>query len=455
MTQQQEAPRRTRLSRDLVLSAAVSLADRTGFDGLTMRTLAQEFGVVPMALYKHVANKEDLLDGMIDIVFSEVAIPTGPDWKTAMRDRSISMREALVRHRWAVGFMESRMRPGPANLRHHNAVMGCLREAGFSFSTTVHAYSTLDSYTYGFLLQEKTLPFDNAEESGKVAAQKLELAPAEAAAQFPYLIEVVMELGMAGYDYDVEFLVGLDLILDGIEKLRPDWVEFTRHAAAMNTGVAVSSTETVWAASSQTVSSRRAERVDGLAGARRPRDADPLPLTVFLHRVVGVQPRHQALALVAVLDEEDEGTRIRFDRVDRAGVRQTGRDQPVSVRFRPPFGDAAVAVVHQRERSEHEIHDVERVGVVADFGREIPARESVDTGGTDERDPLHQLAAGDAVPQRDEVGRGVVHEHPQRRGKPFSHAVELAQRLAIGGVRREPDARVRPYSAAGSRFRGR
>jgi AcrR family transcriptional regulator len=224
MTQQQEAPRRTRLSRDLVLTTAVALADRNGFEGLTMRTLAQEFGVVPMALYKHVANKEDLLDGMVDIVFGEVDIPSGPDWKTAMRQRSLSMREALVRHRWAVNFMESRMRPGPANLRHHNAVMACLRQAGFSFRTTVHAYSTLDSYTYGFLLQEKVLPFDNAEESGEVAAQKLSMQPAELAAQFPYLIEVVTELGVAGYDYDVEFVTGLDLILDGIEKLRPEWV---------------------------------------------------------------------------------------------------------------------------------------------------------------------------------------------------------------------------------------
>ncbi len=231
MTQQQETPRRTRLSRELVLSTAVAVADKTGFEGLTMRTLAHEFGVVPMALYKHVANKEDLLDGMVDIVFSEVDVPSGPDWKTAMRERSISMRRALVRHRWAVGFMESRMRPGPANLRHHNAVMGCLRQAGFSFRTTVHAYSTLDSYTYGFLLQEKTLPFDSAEESGEVAAQKLSMQPAEVAAQFPYLIEVVMELGMAGYDYDVEFEVGLDLILDGIEKLRPEWVDSSESVA--------------------------------------------------------------------------------------------------------------------------------------------------------------------------------------------------------------------------------
>jgi AcrR family transcriptional regulator len=221
-----DAPRRQRLSRELVLSRAVQLADQVGIEGLSMRALAQEFGVVPMALYKHVANKDDLLDGMVDIVFAEVPVnPTG-GWKAAMRDRAVSMRQALVRHRWAVGFMESRMRPGPANLHHHNAVMGCLREAGFSFRTAVHAYSTIDSYTYGFLLQEKTLPFDSAEESGEVAAEKLSAQPdvAAAAAAFPYLFEVVMELGAAGYDYDTEFVVGLDLILDAIEKLRPQWV---------------------------------------------------------------------------------------------------------------------------------------------------------------------------------------------------------------------------------------
>jgi AcrR family transcriptional regulator len=112
------------LSRDRVLHAAVTLADGAGFEGLARRRLAQELGVVPMALYKHVADKEDLLDGMVDIVFAEIDFPSvGADWKTAMRQRAISMREALMRHRWAIGLMEGRMRPGPANLRYHNSVM--------------------------------------------------------------------------------------------------------------------------------------------------------------------------------------------------------------------------------------------------------------------------------------------------------------------------------------------
>lgn len=222
--QQQQAPRRVRLNRDRVLRAAVTLADHAGIEALTMRTLAQELGVVPMAPYKHVANKEDLLDGMVDIVFGEVEFPSsGADWKAAMRQRAISMREALSRHRWAIGLMESRMQPGPANLRHHNAVMKCLREAGFSFQTAVHAYSALDSYIYGFALQEKTLPFQTPEESAQVAETKLAMQPPSIAEEYPYLVEVVVELGKSGYDYAVEFEVGLDLLLDGIEKLRPEW----------------------------------------------------------------------------------------------------------------------------------------------------------------------------------------------------------------------------------------
>jgi len=122
-----------------------------------MRGLAQELGVVPMALYKHVANKDELLDGMVDIVFGEIESPSiGGDWRSEMRRRALSARDALKRHGWAIGIMETQT-PGPANLRNHNAVMGCLREAGFSFEAAIHAYSVQDAYIYGFALQEKTL----------------------------------------------------------------------------------------------------------------------------------------------------------------------------------------------------------------------------------------------------------------------------------------------------------
>ena len=115
------------------------------------------------------------------------------------------------------------MRPGPADLRHHNAVMQCLREAGFSFRTAVHAYSALDSYIYGFALQEKTSGFGTPQESGEVAETKLARLPTSVAKDYPYLIEVAVELGQSGYDYAVEFEVGLDLLLDGIDQLRPQW----------------------------------------------------------------------------------------------------------------------------------------------------------------------------------------------------------------------------------------
>ncbi|MGH1526704.1 TetR/AcrR family transcriptional regulator C-terminal domain-containing protein [Leifsonia sp. L25] len=169
---------RATLTADRVIDAGLALADADGLDGLSMRTLAQRLGVVPMALYKHVSNKDELIDGMVDRVWAEVEPPSPPfAWRDAMRRRAASLRSALLRHRWAVGLMESRMRPGLANLSQHDAMMGCLRRSGFSFRTAVHVTSALDAYVYGFALQEKTLPFDTAEESGEVAEQKLEATP--------------------------------------------------------------------------------------------------------------------------------------------------------------------------------------------------------------------------------------------------------------------------------------
>jgi AcrR family transcriptional regulator len=137
-----------------------------------MRKLGEALGVEAMSLYNHVASKSDLLDGMIDIVFSEIDLPSGDGgWKDAMRRRAISAREVLRRHPWAIGLMESRISPGSATLRHHDAVLGCLRRAGFSIELTAHAYSLLDSYIYGFALQEAGLPFGTGEEAAKVAHQ--------------------------------------------------------------------------------------------------------------------------------------------------------------------------------------------------------------------------------------------------------------------------------------------
>jgi AcrR family transcriptional regulator len=206
------------LNRDRVLTAAVALADDGGLESLTMRRLAQELGVVPMALYKHVANRQAVVDGMIDIVFAELELPdaTGSDWKTAMRRRALSVRAALLRHRWAVGLMESRENPGPPNRRHHNATMGCLREAGFSLRDAVHVFSALDSYVYGFALQQKTLPFDTPQESREVVERVGRRIDPDA---YPYLIEVTTEIAKSGFSYDEEFEIGLDALLAGLTTL--------------------------------------------------------------------------------------------------------------------------------------------------------------------------------------------------------------------------------------------
>jgi AcrR family transcriptional regulator len=210
------------LSRERVLQAALELADARGFGAISMRNVAKELGVEAMSLYNHVANKEDIVDGLIDIVFSEieVATPGSADWRTAMRQRAISVRAALNRHRWAVGLMEGRMTPGPATVQNHDAVLGCLRESGFSFRAAVHAYSLMDAYIYGFALQEKGLPFDAAEETAHVMQRQRQNVPAMD--DYPYLVEAATELAKAGYDYDTEFEFGLDVILDGLERLRDD-----------------------------------------------------------------------------------------------------------------------------------------------------------------------------------------------------------------------------------------
>ena len=213
------APPRRRLSRDLVLRAAVAHADAVGLEALTMRTLADMLGVAPMALYRHVANKDDLVDAMVDVVFGEIGVPAGAgDWKTAMRRRAIAVRQALSRHPWAIGLMESRRTPGPANLRHHDAVIGRLRAAGFDVQMAAHAYSLLDSYIYGFALTKRNLPFETSAQVGDVAEAMLAPFPVT---EYPNLVEFLSEHVMQpGYDYGDEFEYGLDVILDALERTR-------------------------------------------------------------------------------------------------------------------------------------------------------------------------------------------------------------------------------------------
>lgn len=213
------AERRNRLSRERVLRAAIAQADAGGFDELTMRKLAEVLDVAPMALYRHVANKDDLVDAMIDAVFAEIDLPSADgDWRSAMRLRAISVRDALTRHRWAIGLMESGTNPGPANLRHHDAVIGSLRAGGFDIAMAAHAYSLLDSYIYGFALTKMNLPFEGADEIADVAQEMLAPFPS---GEYPHLMEILTEhVMLPGYDYGNEFEYGLDLILDGLERTR-------------------------------------------------------------------------------------------------------------------------------------------------------------------------------------------------------------------------------------------
>ena len=207
--------RPARLSRAQVIDAAVALADEQGIDGLTMRSVAHRLGAEAMSLYRHVRNKEDLVDGMVDLVFAEIDIPAETDWTTAMRGRAVSARRALARHPWAIGLMESRVRPGPANLQHHDAMLQVLLGAGFSSKTATRVYNLVDSYIYGFALQERNLPVGTPEELAHVGEEILRQMPV---AEYPSLAQVGRDLMAAGFDYRGEFEFGLDLILDALSR---------------------------------------------------------------------------------------------------------------------------------------------------------------------------------------------------------------------------------------------
>jgi AcrR family transcriptional regulator len=214
--QARESPEgRAPLSRERVLRGAVAVADAGGIGSLTIRSLARQLGVKPMSLYHHVANKEAILDGIVDAVFAEIELPTpGGDWRWEMRQRGISARRALSRHPWAIGLLESRTSPGPATLRHHDAVIGTLRAAGFSVEMTAHAYALIDSYTYGFALQEAALPFKDPDTVTEVADPMMQQFPAD---EYPHLVEMATEhILQPGYDFGDEFEFGLGVILDAL-----------------------------------------------------------------------------------------------------------------------------------------------------------------------------------------------------------------------------------------------
>ncbi len=207
------------LSRERMLRAAMVLADSGGIESLSMRRLAEELGVKAMSLYNHVADRDEIVDGIVDLVFAEIVVPADQgDWKAAMRARGISAHQALRRHPWASSLMQSRTNPGPATLRHHDTVIGSLRAAAFTIHLAAHAFAVMDSYIYGFAQQQHNLTYTTAEEAAAVAESILRQLPART---YPHLAEMIIEHVLTpDYDYAKEFDFGLDLILDGLEAIR-------------------------------------------------------------------------------------------------------------------------------------------------------------------------------------------------------------------------------------------
>jgi AcrR family transcriptional regulator len=213
-----EGPRqRTPLSRPRVLRAAVAVADAGGVGSLTIRSLAHKLGVKPMSVYHHVANKDEILDGIVDLVFGEIELPSPDgDWQSEMRRTAFSARGVLRRHAWAIDLLQSRTSPGPATLRHHNAIIGTLRGAGFSVELTAHAYALLDSYVYGFALSEASLPINGPDTVAEVAESMNQQISAD---EYPHLVEFATEhILKLGYDFGKEFEFGLNLILDALAR---------------------------------------------------------------------------------------------------------------------------------------------------------------------------------------------------------------------------------------------
>jgi AcrR family transcriptional regulator len=206
------------LTRDRILRAALDLADEGGVPSLTMQAIGRRLGVQAMSLYRHVHNKDDILDGLVDLAFEEIELPVDrSDWHAAIRARSISERAMLRRHPWVITLLESRMAPGPANLRSHDETLAVLVGAGFSAAMATHAYNLLDSYVLGFALQEVNMPFEDAEGLAEMGVELLAQVPADV---YPTFVRVAQELLASGFDYAAEFEFGLDFILDGIERMR-------------------------------------------------------------------------------------------------------------------------------------------------------------------------------------------------------------------------------------------
>lgn len=208
---------RPSLTRARVMNAALRLADKGGIEALSMRNLAQALKVEAMSLYNHVAGKEDILDGLVELVAGELEVPRpGRDWRAVMRERAGTAHAVLSRHAWATMLFVSRVNVGPNMLRYVDATLGCLRGAGFSYPLADHAWTALDAYLYGFTLQKRNFPFEPSEYT-KAAAGFLPLIPAS---QFPYLNGLTQEVSAGRHDGLHPLGFGLELLLEGLERLR-------------------------------------------------------------------------------------------------------------------------------------------------------------------------------------------------------------------------------------------
>lgn len=217
------APRNT-LARDRVLAGALVLADRDGLQALTIRALAAHLAVRPMSIYHYVATKDELLDELVDVVFAELYVPTaGADWRAELARRAQSARVSLMRHPWALTVLETRVRPGPATLAGHEAVLAVLRAAGYSVAAAGHAYALLDAFVYGFALQDLMLRSAGLDTSAAELRAGMDLD------HYPHIAELAAHYVEARtYPLDASFDIGLELTLDGIDRLRASGREIHR-----------------------------------------------------------------------------------------------------------------------------------------------------------------------------------------------------------------------------------
>lgn len=211
--------KRVPLDRERVLRAAMALANADGIEALSMRRLGRALGVEAMSLYNHVTNKDEILAGLIDVIVGDIEIPEGTgDWKKAMRRRAVSMRRTFTLHPWALGLLESRQSVGPAAMRYFDSVLGVLRRAGFPAAMALRAFSVLDSYAYGFIIQEKNLPSGSTAKAREEVESFFRQLPA---GEYRYLAEIVVDVALkSGFDYEKEFEFGLNLLLEALESIR-------------------------------------------------------------------------------------------------------------------------------------------------------------------------------------------------------------------------------------------